>query len=173
MSVPPALINQAVAAAAEVLGHARPVTLPPVHGDLSGRVRQLAGAAMATRGWPACDVAPTVHVNRIQLCASQLARRGLTATDLAAVQAALDAAGAPRRTVGRPRNPRGWTDPRRDLDREARIIKRRRDGEGLTAIAEAEKVAISGVSKILNRETWSTPQPRIATEEPCLSNAPR
>ena len=151
-AIDPGLIAAAVVAAAEALNvDPSRIVVPPLPRDGSSRVRVLAGAAIASRGWSPHDAAAAVCVNRIQLCVSQLLRHDLTADILAIVQATLDARAAPRREPDLRRNDKGWTDPRRDIEREARVVKQRLAGEGPKAIAAAEKMSVSAVNTILTR----------------------
>ena len=151
-SIEPGLVAAALLAAGEALNvDPAGIVIPPVQGDRSGRVRVLAGAAIASRGWHPREASAAVCVNRIQLCPSQMLRHDLTAELLAATQARLDERDAPRREPELRRNDKGWKDPRRDLVRDALVVEMREGGEGPTVIAAAVKLSVSPVNTILTR----------------------
>lgn len=175
----PELCARAVVEAARLL-KIDPATCFEKVADGRGRVRLLAAAALihpSDRPVKVCAWVMAVHPN--SLAPSALVNRGIYSNMVADV----------RRTVFAPPMPKGedlkrpedakrgegdWLDPRRQVEREQRIIAARKVGTGPAQIARDEKCNVSTVHRILTRHGGPFPSLRSGPrQKPPGSSSPR
>lgn len=131
--------------------------------DGRGRVRLLAAAALihpADRPVKASARVMAVHPN--SLAPSALVNRGIYSNMVADVRRAVFTPPVPKgvdlkRPEDAKRGEDDWIDPRRQVEREQRIIAARKAGTGPAQIARDEQVNVTTVYRILNRHPGPFP----------------
>lgn len=174
----PELCARAVVEAGRLL-EIDPATCFEKVADGRGRVRLLAAAAMihpSDRPVKACARVMAVHPN--SLAPSALVNRDIYSNMVADV----------RRTVFVPPMPKGedlkrpedakrgegdWLDPRRQVEREQRIIAARKAGTGPAQIARDEKCDVSTVYRILSRHGGPYPSLKSGPRPKAPGSSPR
>lgn len=180
----PDLAARAVVSAAALLGF-DPAQVFVEARDGRGRVRQLAAAALVQRDdRPAKACARIMKVHPNTLSPTGLVKRRIFSEQVAHVQAeifavALTANGPDlAEAVERKRGEAGWVDPKRDMVREARVLKAFADGDGPYVIARREGMSPTSIYKMLKRngvDPSSRPAaatPAKAKSEPKARRAP-
>lgn len=176
----PDLAARAVVSAAALLGFDPAQVFVEVR-DGRGRVRQLAAAALVQRDdrpVKACARIMKVHPNT--LSPTGLVKRRIFSEQVAHVQAeifaiALTASGPDlAEAAERKRGEAGWVDPKRDMVREARVLKAFADGDGPYVIARREGMSPTSIYKMLKRngvDPSSRPAAKAAAKPPAKAKS--
>lgn len=157
MKVTPDIVARAIVAAARVYGFDPVIAMIPGPRDGRGRVKLAAAAALVGCGLatPKSAAALLGLPSATWLSPSQLATRKVYSEALEAVMKAVDGGplpkAAPLKPVKTTPTAHRDIDPRRDMDREQRIIAGRLAGKGPAALARDESLSLTGVNVVIAR----------------------